>query len=108
MGAKQAEIPGTERPKIKAIEDAAEAHRDIVEARLKLQEKEEKSAGALQKALHKYEDKLVDRDKDGNPGYVYYDGEQPMIAVLKRSEEKVSVRKFVQPKKAVVDAPASQ
>jgi len=98
MAQKQDEIPGFERPKIKAIEDAATAHRDLVEKRLKLQEKEEATADALQKILHKYEDKLVDRDKDGNPGYVYYDGEQPMIATLKRSEEKVSVRKYTPPK----------
>ena len=98
MAQKQDEIPGFERPKIKAIEDAADAYREIVKSRLELQEDEEKAADKLQKILHKYEEKLVDRDKDGNPGYVYYDGEQPMIATLKRSEEKVSVRKYTPPK----------
>lgn len=95
---KQTEIPGTERPTIKEIEDAANELHEVVADRLALQESEEKLATRLQHVLHENEGKLVDRDKDGNPGYVYYDGDQPMIAVLKRTEEKVSVRKYVQPK----------
>jgi hypothetical protein len=45
--AEQTEIPGTERPKLKAVEDAAEAYRDVVTRRLKLQEKEDETADAL-------------------------------------------------------------
>jgi len=86
-------------PKIKAIEEAALEHRANVAKRLKRQEIEEESADALQKVLHKHEDKLTIKDKDGNPGYVFSDGDETLIAVLKRTEEKVSVRRWTMPKK---------
>lgn len=103
MAEKQEELTGggienLKPPKIKAIDEAALAHREVVSKRLKIQEKEADTADALQKVLHKHEDKLVIRDKDGNPGYVFYDGDEALIAVLKRTEEKVSVRKYLAPK----------
>lgn len=56
----------------------------------------------LQKVLHDNEDKLTDRDEDGNPGYVYTDanGKQKM-AILVRSEEDVKVKNYkgLKPKK---------
>lgn len=104
MAEKQEEITGGgldefKPPKLKAVEDAAEELRDLVAKRLKAAEKEDAAAEALQKVMHKNEDKLTFKDADGNPGHVYFVGEKKYIAVLKRSEEKVSVRLYKPPKK---------
>ena len=90
--AEQTEIPGTERPRIKPIEDAAANYRDHRDRRMKALEKEIEAQEMLQKVLHKYEEKLTDRDEDGNPLYVLEDGEE--CAVLMRSEEKAKVKKY--------------
>jgi hypothetical protein len=90
--AKQTEIPGTERPRIKQIDDAADLYRELRDKRMKALEKEIEAQDALQKVLHKHEEKLTDRDEDGNPLYVLEDGEE--CAVLMRSEEKAKVKKY--------------
>lgn len=95
----QTEIPGTERPKIKPLTDAADEYEVARDTRMEATEAEIKTKDKLQKLLHKYEDKLVDRDDDGNPGYVYLDGHGVQkIAILERSEENVKVKKYKVPK----------
>ena len=55
--------------------------------------------------LHENEAQLVDRDEDGNPGYVYTDGEgERKMAILVRSEENVKVKKYKAPKAPEEDA----
>jgi hypothetical protein len=90
--AKQTEIPGTERPRIKFLDDAGEYYRECRDKRMKALEKEIEAQEALQKVMHKYEDKLTDRDEDGNPLYIMSDGEE--CIVLMRSEEKAKVKKY--------------
>lgn len=92
MAPKQGEIPGTERPRIKRIDDAAELYRELRDKRMKALEKEIEAQEALQKVMHENEAKLTDRDEDGNPLYVMEDGEE--CVVLMRSEEKAKVKKY--------------
>ena len=95
MAEEQTEIPGTERPKIRKIENAASNYEEKRDARMEATEQEVNAKDRLQKALHEHEDQLVDRDEDGNPGYVYTDSEGVRkIAILQRSEEGVKVKKF--------------
>lgn len=92
MAQEQTEIPGTERPRIKQIDDAAENYRDHRDKRMKALDKEIEAQVKLQEILHKYEEKLTDRDEDGNPLYILEDGED--CAILMRSEEKAKVKKY--------------
>lgn len=103
--AEQTEIPGTERPKIAAIERAAKTYARARDARMEATEEEVKQKDKLQKVLHENEAQLVDRDSDGNPGYVYTDDEgERRIAILVRSEEDVKVKKYAAPKPEKADA----
>lgn len=52
---KQLEIPGTERPKIKEIDDAADDYADTVERRKALQEQEVLKREMLLLAMHRHE-----------------------------------------------------
>ena len=98
--AEQTEIPGTERPKIDAIERAAKRYEKARDAMQEAVADEVKTKESLQRALHENEAQLVERDKLGNPGYVYLDDGEPKIAILKRSEEGVQVKKWNPKKKA--------
>lgn len=66
--AEQTEIPGTERPKIRAVENAAAKYEEKRNARMDATVEETNASDKLQKALHENEAQLVDRDEDGNPG----------------------------------------
>lgn len=97
--AEQTEIPGTERPKIAAIDRAAKAYEKARDARMEATEEEVKQKGKLQAVLHEHEAQLTERDSDGNPGYTYTDDDgDRKIAVLLRSEEDVKVKKYKLPK----------
>lgn len=96
--AEQTEIPGTERPKIAACESAARHYEKKRDEMQEAVSDEVKAKERLQKALHDNEANLVDRDKDGNPGYVYLDDGEFKIAILHRSEEGVKVKKWKPPK----------
>lgn len=97
--AEQTEIPGTERPKIQALERAAKSYEKARDTRMEATEEEVKQKGKLQAALHTHEADLTERDKDGNPGYTYLDDDGVRkIAVLLRSEEDVKVSKYKAPK----------
>lgn len=96
--AEQTEIPGTERPKIIKIENAAKKYEAARDERMDRTKDEVEASEKLQKVLHESEDQLTERDEDGNPAYVYnHDGELKM-AILVRSEEKVKVKKYKVPK----------
>lgn len=98
--AEQIEIPGTERPKIRVIENAAAKYEEKRDERMRATEAEVEAKDKLQKALHDNEAQLVDRDEDGNPGYVYKDAAgEPKIAILERSAENVKVKKWKAPPK---------
>ena len=62
------EIPGTERPKIKAIEDAADGYTAIRDKRMKLTKQEVAAKEKLVEVMLKNADKLC-VDKDGNKIY---------------------------------------
>lgn len=66
------EIPGTERPKIKAIEDAASTYVDARDKRMKLTEKEIECKAKLIDAMQRHIDKLS-VDADGNRIYRFDD-----------------------------------
>jgi hypothetical protein len=85
---RQAEIPGTERPKIKELEEAAELY---VNLRVKMQDavkkfKEEGKTPLIQ-LLHKHADKLS-RNGDGEMTYAYDD----MLVILKSAGEQLRVK----------------
>ena len=52
--AKQSEIPGTERPKVKELDDAAESYVDARDKRMKLTEKEKVAKDALIAVMKKH------------------------------------------------------
>ena len=83
----QTEIPGTERPKIKAIDAAAEEYVHLRD-RMQTAVKEFKDAKTkLSDLMHKHADKI---NKDGDGALVYrYDD---MLVQLKHSEEKLRVK----------------
>jgi hypothetical protein len=90
MPKQQTEIPGTERPSIDAIDDAAcdfVAKRD---ERMALSKEEKAAKGHLLAQMKAHENDL-DRDKDGSLVYSFYDGERELEARYRQSLD-VSVR----------------
>lgn len=80
MGRKQMDIPGTEQPGIKEIDDAAEAYVDARNARMKKTEKEVEAKTALITVMKKH-NKLVYRD----------DGQDPPLVVTLVSKDNIKV-----------------
>lgn len=72
MSKDQMEIPGTERPKIKPIEEAARAYVDVRDKRMALTEKEVVSRAKLIDVMQKNADKLS-VDGEGNRIYRFND-----------------------------------
>lgn len=68
----QQEIPGTEAPKIKEIEKAAQKYVDIRDSRMALTTKEVAAKAALIEVMQKHAGE-VSRDKDDNLVYRYDD-----------------------------------
>ncbi len=68
----QLEIPGTERLKIKAIEDAPETYVAIRDKRMKLTEQEVEAKASLIEVMLRHQDKLS-LDSDSNYLYRYED-----------------------------------
>jgi len=95
MAKKQTELPGTERPSIPQIDDRAAAYRDMRDKRMILQTKESEAKELLLEAMREHEEELEEND-DGNPTYVYWDGDTP-FAVVHNQRESVSVRKIASP-----------
>lgn len=96
--AEQTEIPGTERPRIAAIDRAAAKYEEARDARMEATEKEVKAKDKLRDVLHENEKQLVEKDEDGNPFYLYQDDGEWKMAVLQHSEENVKVKKYKLPK----------
>jgi hypothetical protein len=88
MTSKQMDIPGTERPKIKEIEAAAEAYVDVRDKRMKLTEKEVTAQTALVAAVVAHTAELSLNSK-GEFIYRYGDDEE---VVLKQGKKKAKVR----------------
>lgn len=86
---KQQEIPGTEAPTIKAIEEAAEAYVSVRDRRMKLTEQEVTAKANLIAACEKHKDKLTP-DLQGNRTYRY----DEMIVVLKPGKDNVKVKTY--------------
>jgi hypothetical protein len=87
--AKQQEIPGTESPKIKEIEVAAEAYVDVRDKRMRLTEKEVTAKTNLIQVVQDHA-KELSADKDGRPCYRFDD----LIVILKPGKTNVKVRHF--------------
>lgn len=73
---KQTEIPGMERPKIAAIESAAEKYVDLRDKRMKLLESEIAAKEKLVEAMQKSAEKL---SQDGEGNLIYKYDEQVVI-----------------------------
>lgn len=80
---KQDELPGVERPKIKEVEDAAEAYEEARDERMKLTEEETEAQVALVEVMKKHKVKVYKR-ADANP---------PWIATLTEGKDKASVKR---------------
>ena len=81
------DIPGTERPTIKEIEEAAEAYTALREKWQALGEKLTTAKTALIQTVLEHE-KELSKDKDGNRVYRYDD----MLVILKPGSPKVRVK----------------
>lgn len=90
MAKAQLEIPGTERPVIKAIETAAEAYVDLRDKRMSLLEKEIQAKENLINVMMKHQDKLP---VDGNGCQIYRYDEQLVILSV---QDAVKVKKVVE------------
>jgi len=83
----QTEIPGTERPKIKEIEEAAEAYVTVRDRRMALTEKEVAAKEQLASLMHTHAD-TIGRDAEGGLSYRYDD----MLVTLKPKDEVLKVK----------------
>lgn len=92
MAKRQLEIAGAERPKIKEIDEAAEAYRDVRDRRMKATIKEADAKAELMAAVKKHLAEL-EGPADGKRSYVYSDGEES-FEVIYAPEENVKVREF--------------
>lgn len=89
----QQEIPGTERPKIKEIEIAADAYTDVRDRRMKLTEKEVAAREKLIAVVLEHKNKLVPNEKGE---HIYRFGDD-MAVVLKSGKTKVKVKHIAEP-----------
>jgi hypothetical protein len=87
MPPRQSELPGTEAPRCKDIEEAAEAYTSVRDKRMALTTKEVEAQNALVLVMQKHA-KDLDTDAKGNPCY-RFEGE---ICRLNPGKAKVSVR----------------
>jgi hypothetical protein len=87
MAPKQQEIPGTEAPKIKEIEEAAESYVAIRDKRMALTEKEIVAKANLVQVVQSHV-KELDKNEDGEPCYRYDD----LIVILKAGRPGVKVK----------------
>lgn len=83
----QAEIPGTERPKIKEIEAAANSYVSVRDRRMKLTEDEVTLKKTLIDTVHKHADKITPNEA-GERHYRYDD----LVVILKPGRDNVKVR----------------
>lgn len=83
----QTEIPGTERPKIKEIDKAAEEYVSVRDKRMNLTEKEVAAKQQLVNLMHAHADE-IGRDAEGGLTYRYSD----MLVTLKPKEEVLKVK----------------
>ncbi len=81
------EIPGTERPVIKAIEDKAEQYVALRDKRMAMLVKEVEAKGELMAAMRKHEEKL--RQPDGSLLYAFDES-----VVVVSCSDKVKVKKL--------------
>jgi hypothetical protein len=99
---RQTEIPGTERPKFKALEEQAELYCDLRDKMQNSVKKfKEQGKTPLIDMLHKYKDKL-DTNGEGETVYAYDD----MIVILKPAGEQLRV-KHVDPEAEEIEVGAA-
>lgn len=91
----QTEIPGTERVRIKSIDDAAEEYVNVRDKRMEWTEKEVAAKQQLTDLMHKHAEK-IGRDAEGGLTYRYDD----MQVILKPTEEVLKV-KHIDPEESV-------
>lgn len=87
---RQAELPGTERPCIPAIDERARAYVDTRDERMRLTKQEVEDKQALSEAMHEHEDDL-ERDDDEQLVYKFVDGDEELTCVVKRGKESLKV-----------------
>lgn len=85
MPKNQLEIPGTERPRVKPIEDAAENYVSVRDKRMKLTEQEIAAKLKLIEVMLRNSDKLSE-DGDGNRVYQY---DEELVILNEKTNVKV-------------------
>lgn len=81
---RQTEIPGTERPKIKAIDEAAEIYCDLRDKMQKAVQKFKEAKEKLRDLMHKNAEKVRVADGSGQLVYKYDD---MMVQVIPKDEQ---------------------
>ena len=82
---KQAEIPGTERPSIEVIDEAAATHLEAVaDAKTAKEHAEDAKAVVLSVMLENVTQ--LEKDADGNHVYPYQDGDNEKVFVLSHDD----------------------
>lgn len=81
MARKQKEIPGTERPTVEVIDEAAATHLEAVaDAKTAKEHAEDAKKVVLQAMVENI--KKLEKDSDGNHTYPYQDGDIEKVFVL--------------------------
>lgn len=91
---RQGEIKGTERPSIKALDEAATKYVTERDERMRLLQREIDAKATLIQRLHEHEDQL-EENGDGALCYQFHDGTRQRMCVL-GTEEKLSVKKVAE------------
>jgi hypothetical protein len=85
--------PGVSPPRLKEVEDAADAYVDARDRRMKLTVKESEAKLELATLLHKHAEAIGVNPDDGSIRYSYDGGEKAKrVIVLKPSDEKLKVK----------------
>ena len=87
MARKQGELPGTEAPHIKEVEETAESYRVIRNKRMRFTEQEVIAQANLVTVLQAHVSELS-QDANGNPTYRYDD----QLVILKLGHAKAKVK----------------
>lgn len=106
MGAaakRQAEIPGTERDTIEAIDEAAVKYRALRDERMSLQKDESAARAVLFEVVRQsVEEGFLDENNEGEVYYRFVDGELEYDVIL-RQKQTVKVKRAVADDAVVIE-----